>query len=318
MVSRHLWNSSGDSGAVGGRGYGRGLAQQLVNLHVGRRVNGADLFQLGVHHVAELVEADAVYQHLEAGHHPVLAKHIGVVEHRPDGQCHPQVVVGGDELVQRLGEAGHDGGAAAAEYLEAALLHAVHHAGLRYVGQVLDGRRDVIAGVGAGEGRLELAGEALGDGMAHAEADVGRKVGCGVKHLVRVNAGVGRSYHVADGVAAGFAGGQARGAQQPQHLGALGQGDVVELDVLAGGDVALAQRGVLVGHLAEALHGLRGEDAAGNLDADHLHVGLALAVYALAQPEGSKDGVVQLPGLEVGGLFLQPHHLFVHKGDNGV
>ena len=80
----------------------------------------------------------------------------------------------------------------------------------------------------------------------------------------------------------------------------------------------LAQRGVLVGHLAQALHRLRGEDAAGNLDTDHLHVGLALAVHALPQAEGGEDGVVQLTGLEVGGLFLQPHHFFVHKGDNGV
>ena len=308
----------GDADAVGGRSDGRGLAQQLVNLHVGGRVYGADLLQLGVHHVAELVEADAVNQHLETGHHAVLAEHIGVVEHRPDGEGHPQVVVGGDELVQGLGEAGHDGGAAAAEHLEAALLHAVHHANLRHVGQVLDGRRYMVAGVGAGEGGLELAGEALGDGMAHTEADVGRQVGCGIEHLVWVNAGVGRSYDVADGVAAGFAGGQAGSAEQAQHLGALGQGDVVELDVFAGGDVALAQRGVLVGHLSEALHGLRGEDAAGNLDTDHLDVGLALPVHALPQPEGGEDGVVQLPGLEVGGLFLQPHHFFVHKGDNGV
>ena len=91
---------------------------------------------------------------------------------------------------------------------------------------------------------------------------------------------------------------------------------MVELDVLAGGDVALAQRGVLVGHLSQALHGLRGEDAAGNLDADHLDIRLALPVHALPQPEGGEDGVVQLTGLKVGGLLLQPHNLFVHKRDD--
>ena len=306
----------GRADAVGSGRYGPGFPQQFVNLHVGRGVDGANLFQLGVHHIAEFVEADAVYQHLEAGHHPVLAQHIGVVEHRPDGESHPQVVVGRDELVQRFGQPGHDGGAAAAEHLEATLLHAVHHANLRHVGQVLDGCRHVVAGVGTGEGGLELAREALGDGVAHAEADVGRQVGRGVEDLVGVNAGVGRANHVADGVAASLAAGQSHHSQQPQHIGTLGQRDVVELDVLAGSNVALAQRGILVRHLAQALHGLRGEDAAGNLDADHLHVRLALTVHALPQTEGGERGVVQLAGLKVGGLFLQPHHLFVHERDD--
>ena len=152
----------------------------------------------------------------------------------------------------------------------------------------------------------------------HAEADVGRQIGRGVEDLLGVHASVGRTDDVADGVAAGLAGGQARCAQQPQHLGAFGQRDVVELDVLTGGDVALAQRGVLVGHLTQALHCLRGENAAGNLDANHLHVGLALAVHTLPQAEGSEYGVVQLPGIKACGLLLKPHHFFVHKGDNSL
>ena len=91
--------------------------------------------------------------------------------------------------------------------------------------------------------------------------------------------------HVADRVAAALAAGQPRLAELADRLLRLRQRDVVHLDVLARRDVALVQRHVLLDHVREGLH-LLGRDAAeGQLHADHLHVGLALAVDALLEAE---------------------------------
>ena len=72
------------------------------------------------------------------------------------------------------------------------------------------------------------------------------------------------------------------------ELRRVGERDVVDLDVLAGGDVALVQRRVLLDRVGEGLHLLRGDAAHRQLDADHLHVGLALAVDALLQAEADE------------------------------
>ncbi len=63
---------------------------------------------------------------------------------------------------------------------------------------------------------------------------------------------------------------------------------MVELDVLAGGDVAFAQRHPALDHVGEGVHLIGGDAAERELDADHLHVGLALAVDALFEAEGDE------------------------------
>ena len=68
----------------------------------------------------------------------------------------------------------------------------------------------------------------------------------------------------------------------------VAQRDVVELDVLARGDVALVERGAALHHLREGLHLLRRDAAEGQLHPDHLDVGLALAVDALLEPEADE------------------------------
>ena len=157
--------------------------------------------------------------------------------------------------------------------------------------------------LGAGEGGLELTGEVLGYWVAHPVADVGGKVGRGVEDLVGADSRGGRADHVADGVAAGFAGGQPNLAQEPQNLGALSQRDVVELDVFTGGDVALAQRGISLGDVAQRLQGLGGQDAAGDFDAHHLDIGLTLPVDALAKAKRGEFCHFPLAGFK-GGRFL--------------
>ena len=54
----------------------------------------------------------------------------------------------------------------------------------------------------------------------------------------------------------------------------------MDLQVLASGDVALLERGVLADDLTERFQVLGGKRAAGDLDAHHLHVRLSLAVHA--------------------------------------
>ena len=121
--------------SIGGRGQGRRrLPLDCLGGHQRTVVNGADVFQLGVHHIAEFVQADAVDQHLEARHHPVFAEQIGVVEHRPHGQGHPQIVVLRDPFVQGFRQAGHNGSPAAAEHFETLAPFPVNLPVLRHIG----------------------------------------------------------------------------------------------------------------------------------------------------------------------------------------
>ena len=308
----------GGAGGVGSgrRQRGRIFALDGVGGHQGAEVDGADLRQFGVHHTAEFVQADFVNQHLEAGHHPVFAEDVGVVEHRPDRLGDAQVVVRADPFVEGLGEAGHNGSAAAAIDLEPLALFPINLLILGDESQILDGRRHFVLLVVAGEGRLELAGEVLGEGMADAEPDIGGEVGRGVKHFVRADAGGGGADHIADGVAASLAGGEADCAQQSQRGRGLLQGDVVELDVFAGGDMALAEGGVLFADFGQGVQHIGRGDAAGQFDADHLHVGLALAVHALAQAERRKGGIVQCAAAKAVNFGVKTPDFILHKGDD--
>ena len=72
-------------------------------------------------------------------------------------------------------------------------------------------------------------------------------------------------------------------------------GHVVDLDVLAGGDVALVQRRVALDHVGEGLHLVRGDATEGKLYPHHLDVGLALAVDALLEPEADELVFRQAP-----------------------
>ena len=72
------------------------------------------------------------------------------------------------------------------------------------------------------------------------------------------------------------------------RLGGVGQRDVVELEVLPRRDVALAQRRVPLRDVGEGVHLVGGDAAEGKLHPDHLHVGLALPVDALLEPEADE------------------------------
>src|SRR3954449_2332981 len=80
---------------------------------------------------------------------------------------------------------------------------------------------------------------------------------------------------------------------------------MVDLDVLAGRDVALVERRELLDRVCEGLHLLRAYSAVGELHADHLDVGLALAIDALLQAEADELLLGLLASQEAGGLGVE-------------
>ena len=135
---------------------------------------------------AEGVYAYAVDVELDAGLHAVAAKLIGSVEDADYGLADAEVVLDGDEVVEGVGEPGHDGGAAAGDDLEAPALHAIlvdPELGLE--GEVVDGGYHAVV-VAAGEGALHLAGQRLGLGVADEPPGEGGEVRADVEGLVGV------------------------------------------------------------------------------------------------------------------------------------
>ena len=271
--------------AGGGGAFASSSSIELEALDVEVALVDPVALELLLDHLAEGVDADLVDQHLDPGAGAVLAQPLLAVEDPPAGLGDLQVVavVELDELVQGGGDARHDRGAAADPDLDAA--DAVAQAGDE--ADVVDaGDRDVL--VGGRERRLHLARHQLGDRVADEVADVGHRVGGDVEELALGDPGPGVAGDVADRVAAALARGEPGVADLADELRRVGERDVVDLDVLAGRDVALAQRRALLDRLREGLHLLGGDAAERQLDADHLHVGLALAVDALLEAEADE------------------------------
>jgi hypothetical protein len=141
--------------------------------------------------------------------------------------------------------------------------------------------------------------------VAHEVPDVGARVGGDVEQLADDHARARVAGDVAHRVAAALARRQAGLGELAHHLGHVGERHVMHLDVLAGRDVALAQRHVAVDHARERIELVRGDAAHRQLDADHLHVGLALAVDALLQAELDEVGLLQVTAQEAGRLGLE-------------
>ncbi len=263
--------------------------------------------------LAEGVDPDLVDQDLDPGAGAVDPQPLLAVEdpqHRL-GDLEVVAVVGLDEVVERGRDAGHDRGAAADPDLEApdAVLFAAEE------GDVVDaGDRPVL--VGAGEGGLDLARHQLRRRVADEVADVGAGVGGRVEDLVGGDARPGVAGDVAHRVAAALARGEAdRGDLADQRLH-VAQRHVVDLDVLAGGDVALVERRVALDHVGEHLHLLRGDAAEGQLHPDHLDVGLALPVDALLEAEADELVFRQLSGEELLGFVVEVVELALDDRDD--
>ena len=144
-------------------------------------------------------------------------------------------------------------------------------------------------GRAAGEVDLELARQSLPERVAHEVTERGLGPRADVEHLVRARAREMASLDVAHRVAARLARREPDRREVSHHLGDLRQLHEVELDVLAGGDVAPAAR-VLVDEPPDHLELLGLDRPVRHLHADHLVLAaLALAVDAVPEPEDTED-----------------------------
>jgi hypothetical protein len=195
----------------------------------------------------------------------------------------------GDEVAEKLGVVGHGAEAAAHHVFEAALDGAVGlgpgHGGEAEVMDVGEAAGVVLA---AGKGDLEFAAEVLDVRMAEQVLEHGVGVAGDVERLFAAYACDGAGGHVADRIAAGFAGGDVHGRQAAEHGRAVLDVDVVELDVLARGDMQDAV-GIFLGQFRHHIELVCGHAAPRQLDA--LHAGrVPLGFGALVQIRGEGNG----------------------------
>ena len=173
----------------------------------------------------------------------------------------------------------------------------------RQEAEVVNGSQGAIV-LAAGEGDLELARQALVERVAQEVRRDRLGVGRHVEDLPLADAGQMARGHVPDGVAAGLAGGHPDFGQAAHDRPDVLERGEVQLNVLARRDVADAG-GIAVGHLGDDPE-LRGVEAPeGNLDADHMHAGLALAVDPVLKAEGPEQVLGQCAAKHLRGLVLE-------------
>ena len=105
-----------------------GVQVLVGHLHEWSRVEGLAgplLGELLLHLLAEGIDANAVDVELDAGFGLILPELLGAVEDTDDRVAHAQVLLHGHELVEGVGDTGHDRGAPAGQHLEAPPLHAL-------------------------------------------------------------------------------------------------------------------------------------------------------------------------------------------------
>ena len=270
----------GDHAARRGRFRGvAGLAPcQGLPGPLGQRLGAGELF---VEKFAEGLLAEALDDELDARGVAVTPVRIALVEAHQRLEHRRQLAL--DDEVADQGSGARDAAEAAAG-IDLEALPAVLDR--RHQPEIVD-RGGAAVSAAARHRRLELARHVLDQRMADPASrqplgDLAR-----IDVLARADAGKRAGAHVAERVAAGLAGGYPRLAQRLEQRRGLVEFDVVDLEILARGDmrVALGEAAGDVGHLARP--GDR-QDAAGNLDAHHLHAGLALAVDAEPEPEGGE------------------------------
>ena len=191
---------------------------------------------------------------------------------------------------------------AADDHAEAALAVANHGA----QADIVDGALYAILVAAAVEREFEFARQIAGQILAQERVGQPLRVGTHVEDFVLRDARPGAGGHVADRVVAGLAIGEPDIGQQVHQVGHAVERHEVILDILAGGEVA-ASAAELVGDARQLLDLRGGEQAAGNLAADHLDAGLPLSVDAVFQAEGTEVSLGNFPSQE--GHCLGPEDL---------
>ena len=174
---------------------------------------------------------------------------------------------------------------------------------------VVDGAGDAVVPGAAVEGDLEFARQVAGEVLAKEGVGDALRVGAHVEDFVGGKASPGACGDVADRVVAGLPVGEPDIGEQVHEVGDALQGDEVILDVLAGGEVALAAA-ELVGDAGELVDLAGGEQSAGYFASHHLDAGLSLAVNAVFEAEGAESVFRDLAGEEGLGPVTEGFDLF--------
>ncbi len=267
---------------VGGGGVGVELVAEL----------GLDGFEHGLGGPAVAHE-----EVLDTGAGAVFAEGVLLAEGADDGEDDVQSLILPDEGRDADGDVGLGGEAAADAQGVADLFHAVDGA--------LDGGEGYVVDLGvgapegaAGDGDLELAREVVELGVGGELVGDLDGEGTGVDKLVAVEAGDRAAGDVADDVAAGSLGAEADGGEGVDDFDEAAEGEPVELDVLAGGDVGEVA-GVLFGDLTDDAGLGAGEDTVGEGDAHHEELrGFTFSVGSSGDAEAVALGI-DAPPLEV-------------------
>ena len=234
------------------------------------------------------------------------------VKDAEDGLCKGDDLVFWQELLCHLRRHGLRSQTAAEQDFETALLFAVYSSDLGDEAQVVDVAQSGIR-VAVAKADFDFAAHLLIDRIAQEVAKHRIGMRRDIKGLCRVDARVGRCGDIAHCVAAGLAQRDLVLLQlRPQLRGAV-QAHVVNLDVLAGGGVQVAAA-VLIGDIGDAAQLAKCYFAIGNLDADHLHAGLALPVDAAGEAEAAEFLFVDLALVKETDLALQVDDVLGYDG----
>ena len=152
--------------------------------------------------------------------------------------------------------------------------------------------------------------------MADEVAHIRPRVGGDIEQLALERARPRVAGDVAHRIAAPLARGQAGVTQLADQLGRIRQRNVMHLDVLAGSDVALAQRDVAVDHLGEGIELVGSDTAHRQLDANHLNRRLPLSVDALLEAELDELVLLDLALEETGRFGIEVVELALEDRDH--
>src|SRR5579871_1431028 len=242
---------------------------------------------------AELFRAPVSHQELEAGVVATLAVAV-VAEYLGHGAADVRNLLRRDGDIEPLGEVGLCAEPAAHAHVEAGLPSALPPAAHRRDAQVVD-LRLVAVDRAAGDGDLVLAGQIGKVFIAQKIAGDLMNDRTGIVQLIGFEAGDGAAADVAGDVPAGAGGREAGGAQALDGARDVLNGQPVELEVLARGDVGDVVA-IVAGDLGHGAHLGRRQIAAGDLDTQHevALVGLLLvdAVPSHAREIVRRDGMV--------------------------
>ncbi|MND98090.1 hypothetical protein D3C80_904290 [compost metagenome] len=325
-VARHLVRLQVARAPAGERRVPRQMAAEaqvgVVQARVGRRVEadgdplvlglgqlGRAVLQVlpfGLHLAGESLDAQRLDQDLDPRLVLVVAPPVAVVDPQ-DGLDVGQQVAPVQAVADLLAEDRRAPQAAAHQHAQA------HFTGFVAVEVEADvvhlDRRAVF--FGGAEGDLELARqeeELRVDGRPLAE-DLGHRAR--VQQLVGGYPGKGFGGDVAHAVAGGLDGVHLHLGQLLEDVRHFGEFDPVELDVLPGGEVAVAAV-VLAGDARQAAQLVRRQGAVG--DGDPQHVGVLLQVQAVLQAQRQELFLAQLTADTPRHLVAELRHALQHQG----